>query len=176
MIKKVIMLQYCGKVMYISMLSFRVGGQATHGNLIQRAFPWVGILTLVTAPGSGIWHVRHLGRLREPGNKSSTIIPTYLTINLVLKLFVFHLSLFLFPFNTLFLNHNCKYYISTIYHRPMCYLYIFTYSIFLFLTLCDQVHRSMTLQYYLVNLELHCGKENNNNNIKEKPFPQLQCG
>ena len=24
---------------------------------------------------------------------------------------------------------------------------------------CDQVHRRMTLQYYLVNLELHGGKE-----------------
>ena len=111
------LLELLAKIMHLSMLSPRVGrGGATHGNLIQRAFPWVGILILVAAPGSGIWHVRHLGRPREPGNKSSTIIPTYLTINLVLKLFVFHLSLFLFPFNTLFLNHNCKYYISTIYH------------------------------------------------------------
>ena len=90
--------------------------------------PEWGFWHLVAATGSGIWHVRHLGRPREPGNKSSTIIPTYLTINLVLKLFVFHLFLFLFPFNTLFLNHNnCEYYISTIYHllHVICILFFF---------------------------------------------------
>ena len=77
------------------------GGErgVTHGNLIPRTFPRERILTLSRPPGSGIWHVRHPGRPREPGNKSSTIIPTYLTINLVLKLSVFHLSRFLFYFS-----------------------------------------------------------------------------
>ena len=30
------------------------GGRATHGKLTECAFPWVGILTLSVAPGSGI--------------------------------------------------------------------------------------------------------------------------
>ena len=41
--------------------------------------------------------------------------------------FVFHLFLFLFPFNTLFLNHNWKYYISTIYH----FLYVICIYLFI---------------------------------------------
>ena len=42
-------------VMHLSMLSPKVQGRgATRGNLIQRAFPRVGILTLSPAPGSGI--------------------------------------------------------------------------------------------------------------------------
>ena len=95
--------------------------------------PEWGFWHLVAATGSGIWHVRHLGRPREPGNKSSTIIPTYLTINLVLKLFVFHLSRFfyIFPFNTLIVNHSCTYLISTIYHLlyVICiYLWVFNFS------------------------------------------------
>ena len=47
------------------MLSPRVGkggGGVTSGNLIQRALCWVH---LVAAAGTGIWHVCHLGRLRD---------------------------------------------------------------------------------------------------------------
>ena len=46
--------------------------------------------------------------------------------------FVFHLFFFLFPFNTLLLNYNCKYYISTIYHLlyVICinYIHLFYFS------------------------------------------------
>ena len=50
------------------------GGRATHGKLTESAFPWVGILTFSVAPGSGIWHGRHLGRPRETGNEWPTIL------------------------------------------------------------------------------------------------------
>ena len=41
--------------MHLSMLSPRVGGggQATHGKLTERAFPWVGILTFKRCPRVG---------------------------------------------------------------------------------------------------------------------------
>ena len=43
-------------IMHLSMLSLMVvrgegGGGTTHGTLIQRAFPWVGILTLSRCSG-----------------------------------------------------------------------------------------------------------------------------
>ena len=46
------------------------------GKLTQRTFPCVGILTrtVCVSPGSGIWHARHLGTPREPGDELSTII------------------------------------------------------------------------------------------------------
>ena len=44
------------------------------------------------------------------------------------KTVCFLLSFFLFPFNTIFLNHNCKQFVSTFYH--LCNLCMFICILF----------------------------------------------
>ena len=82
------------------------GGLPVHWEFDSESLPLSGDFDISRCPRVGNLTCPPSWKTERTWNKSSTIKPTYLTINLVLKLFVFHLSLFLFPYNTLFLNHN----------------------------------------------------------------------
>ena len=115
-------------LMHLSILSLRVGGGgATPGNLIHIAFPWVGILTLGRAQRrefdmSAILEDRENLEISHPQSYPHTSQST-LYWNCLFSNYPF----FLFPFSSLFLNHNCTYFISTIYHLlyVICILFFF---------------------------------------------------